>query len=84
MFQTANVGSTPVLRRLRSLIDIDIDIVPHYPMPDFECIWFERLLAELNYELWVGDPAEIRAKQVRKQKNDRRDAHHLVKLMLGR
>ena len=45
--------------------------------------WFERLLAELNYELWVGDPAQIRAKQVRKQKNDRRDAEHLLKLMLG-
>ncbi len=44
--------------------------------------WFERLLAELNYELWVGDPAQIRAKQVRKQKNDRRDAEHLLKLML--
>src|SRR6516165_750917 len=24
--------------------------------------WFERLSAELNYELWVGDPAQIRAK----------------------
>ena len=44
--------------------------------------WFERLLGELNYELWVGDPAQIRAKQVRKQKNDRRDAQHLLKLML--
>ena len=44
--------------------------------------WFERLLAELNYELWVGDPAQIRAKRVRKQKNDRRDAEHLLKLML--
>jgi len=40
--------------------------------------WFERLLAELNYELWVGDPAQIRAKRVRKQKNDRRDAEHLL------
>jgi transposase len=45
------------------------------------CRWFERLLAELNYELWVGDPAQIRAKQVRKQKNDRRDAQHLLKLL---
>lgn len=44
--------------------------------------WFERLLAELNYELWIGDPAQIRAKQVRKQKNDHRDAEHLLKLML--
>ncbi|HEX8797728.1 MAG TPA: IS110 family transposase [Terriglobales bacterium] len=44
--------------------------------------WFERLLADLNFELWVGDPAEIRAKQVRKQKTDRRDAAHILKLML--
>jgi transposase len=44
--------------------------------------WFERLLAELNFELWIGDPAQIRAKQVRKQKNDRRDAEHILKLML--
>jgi transposase len=44
--------------------------------------WFERLLAELNFEIWIGDPAQIRAKQVRKQKNDRRDAEHILKLMM--
>jgi len=44
--------------------------------------WFERLLAELNFEVWIGDAAQIRAKQVRKQKNDRRDAEHILKLML--
>jgi transposase len=44
--------------------------------------WFERLLAELNYELWLGDPATIAAKRVRKQRNDRRDAQHILKLML--
>ena len=44
--------------------------------------WFERLLAELNFEVWVGDPARIRAKQVRKQKNDRKDAAHLLQLMM--
>src|SRR5215472_18195781 len=44
--------------------------------------WFERLLAELNYELWIGDPAEIRAKRVRKQKNDRQDAEHLLRLLM--
>jgi transposase len=33
--------------------------------------WFERLLMELKIELWIGDPAEIRAKRVRKQKTDR-------------
>jgi len=44
--------------------------------------WFERLLAELGFEVWIGDPARIRAKQVRKQKNDRMDAAHLLKLMI--
>ena len=36
--------------------------------------WFERLLAELQFELWIGDAAEIRTKRVRKQKTDRQDA----------
>jgi transposase len=44
--------------------------------------WFERLLGELGFELWVGDPGQIRAKQVKKQKNDRRDAEHLPKLLM--
>jgi transposase len=33
--------------------------------------WFERLLAELGYELWIGDPAQIKTKRVRKHKTDR-------------
>jgi len=36
--------------------------------------WFERLLAELNIELWMGDAAVIRAKRGRKPKTDRQDA----------
>ena len=44
--------------------------------------WFERLLAELNFELWVGDAAEIRAKRVRKQKTDRQDAQRILGLLL--
>ncbi len=44
--------------------------------------WFERLLAELNIELWMGDAAKIRAKRVRKKKTDREDALHILKLML--
>ncbi len=44
--------------------------------------WFERLLAELHYQLWIGDPAKIRAARVRKQKNDREDAEHLLRLLL--
>ncbi len=43
--------------------------------------WFERLLAERGHELWVGDPAEIRARAVRRQKTDRRDAEHLLDLL---
>jgi transposase len=44
--------------------------------------WFERLLAELGIELWVGDAAEIKTKRVRKQKTDRQDAQLLLKLLL--
>ena len=44
--------------------------------------WFERLLAELNFELWIGDAAEIRTKQVRKQKTDRQDAQLILRLMM--
>ena len=32
--------------------------------------WFERLLAELQLELWIGDAAQIRAKRVRKRNGD--------------
>jgi transposase len=45
--------------------------------------WFERMLAELGYELWIGDAAEIRASMVRKQKTDARDAAHLLELLLS-
>jgi transposase len=44
--------------------------------------WFERLLAELGFELWIGDPAEIKAKRVKKQKFDREDARLLLRLLL--
>ena len=44
--------------------------------------WFERLLEELSFELWMGDAAKIRAKRVRKQRTDRLDAQHILKLML--
>jgi transposase len=43
--------------------------------------WFERLLAELGFELWIGDPAEIKAKRVNKQKFDREDARLLLRLL---
>ena len=44
--------------------------------------WFERLLAELGFERWIGDPAEIKAKRVKKQKFDRNDARLLRRLLL--
>ena len=43
--------------------------------------WFERLLAELGFELWIGNAAEIKTKRVRKQKTDRNDARLLLRLM---
>ena len=44
--------------------------------------WFERLLAELGIEVWIGNAAEIKTKRVRKQKTDRQDAKLLLKLLL--
>jgi transposase len=44
--------------------------------------WFERLLAELGIQVWIGDAAEIKRKRVRKQKTDRLDAQLLLKLLL--
>jgi transposase len=43
--------------------------------------WFEELMTELGFELWIGDPAQIKAKRVRKQKNDRDDARLLLQLL---
>jgi transposase len=45
--------------------------------------WFERMLAEMGHELWIGDAAQIRAAMVRKQKTDARDAAHLLELLLS-
>lgn len=45
--------------------------------------WFERLLAELGHELWIGNSARIRASEVRKQKTDERDAQLILELMLA-
>ena len=62
-------------RELRKQVRVGIEATGHSR-------WFERLLAELKYEVWIGDPAKIRAKQVRKQKTDRRDAEHILQLMM--
>src|SRR5260221_13196692 len=54
---------------------VGMEACGHYP-------WFERLLAELGFELWFGDAAKVRASVVRKQKTDRRDAEHLMHLLI--
>jgi len=44
--------------------------------------WFVELLERLGHEVWIGDAAQIRASYVRRQKTDRRDAGHILKLLL--
>src|SRR6202161_809995 len=43
--------------------------------------WFERLLAELGFELWIGGPAKIKAKRIQKEESDPNDARLLLRLM---
>jgi len=43
--------------------------------------WFIELVEDLGHEIWIGDAAQIRASYVRKQKTDKRDATHILKLM---
>ena len=44
--------------------------------------WFIELLQGLKHEVWVGDAAQIRASYVRKQKTDKRDAAHILRLLI--
>ena len=44
--------------------------------------WFLDMLQRLGHEVWLGDAAEIRASFVRKQKTDRRDAGHILRLLV--
>ena len=46
------------------------------------CHWLQDLLHELGHEVGVGDAAQIRASYVRKQKTDKRDAAHILKLLV--
>lgn len=43
--------------------------------------WFVQLLERLGHEVRIGDAARIRASYVRKQKTDKRDASHILKLL---
>lgn len=44
--------------------------------------WFIDLLERLGHQVRVGDAAKIRASYVRKQKTDKRDANHILTLLL--
>jgi transposase len=44
--------------------------------------WFLDFLQRLGHEVWLGNTAEIRASYVRKQKTDKRDAGHILKLLM--
>jgi len=44
--------------------------------------WLIELVEDLGHAIWIGDAAQIRASYVRKQKTDKRDAAHILKLML--
>jgi transposase len=44
--------------------------------------WFIELVEDLGHAIWIGDAAQIRASYVRKQKTDKRDAAHILKLVV--
>jgi len=44
--------------------------------------WFLEMLQRLGHEAWIGDAAQIRASYVRKQKTDKRDAAHILRLLV--
>jgi hypothetical protein len=44
--------------------------------------WFEQMLEQLGHRVRIGDAAAIRASYVRKRKTDRRDAGHILRLLV--
>ena len=44
--------------------------------------WFLDLLERLGHQALVGDAAQIRASYVRRQKSDKRDAGHILRLLM--
>jgi len=44
--------------------------------------WFRQLLQEVGHEFLLGDATQIRASCPRKQKTDKRDARHILKLLV--
>jgi transposase len=45
-------------------------------------LWFERRLRQYGHKLRIGDATQIRSRETRKQKHDRRDAQLIARLML--
>jgi transposase len=45
--------------------------------------WFEDMLEEIGHQVWIGDATEIRRLARRRQKNDKRDAAHILELMVN-
>jgi transposase len=45
--------------------------------------WFEELLEELGYQIWIGHATAIRSFARRRQKNDRRDADLILDLLVS-
>jgi transposase len=54
---------------------VGMEACGHYP-------WFERLMQARGHQLWLGDASQIRASVVRQQKTDRRDAEHILQLLM--
>jgi transposase len=44
--------------------------------------WFIEMVEDLGHTIVIGDAAQIRASYVRKQKTDKRDAAHILKLVV--
>jgi transposase len=44
--------------------------------------WFRKLLMEAGHELLVGDASAIHASQPREQRTDKRDARHILRLLV--
>jgi transposase len=44
--------------------------------------WFHKLMSELGHELLVGDASAIHASAPREQRTDKRDARHILRLLM--
>ena len=44
--------------------------------------WFRKLLGELGFELLIGDASAIHASAPREQRTDKRDARHILRLLV--